>query len=37
MGTETPDARKSLGVIRGLGRWAATAVVIGSIIEQAVF
>src|ERR1700747_939084 len=37
MGTDTPDARKSLGVIRGLGRWAATAVVIGSIIEQAVF
>jgi hypothetical protein len=37
MGTETPDARKSMGVIRGLGLGAVTAVVIGSIIGQAVF
>jgi 6-phosphogluconate dehydrogenase len=37
MGTETSDARKPLGLIRGLGLWAATAVVIGSMIGQAVF
>src|SRR4051794_5328751 len=37
MGTETSDAREPLGLIRGLGLWAATAVVIGSMIGQAVF
>lgn len=37
MGTETPEARKSLGLIRGLGQWVATAVVIGSVIGQVVF
>src|SRR6516225_12022788 len=37
MGTETSDAGKSLGLIRGLGLWAAAAVVVGSMIGQAVF
>jgi APA family basic amino acid/polyamine antiporter len=37
MGTETSDAGKPLGLIRGLGVWAATAVVVGSMIGQAVF
>jgi basic amino acid/polyamine antiporter, APA family len=37
MSTETSDAGKPLGLIRGLGLWAATAVVIGSMVGQAVF
>lgn len=31
------DARKDSGLIRGLGLWAATAIVIGSMIGQSVF
>ena len=37
MSTETSDEGKPLGLIRGLGLWAATAVVVGSMIGQAVF
>src|SRR5215471_4804347 len=37
MGTQTSDAGKPLGLIRGLGLWAATAVLVGSMIGQAVF
>lgn len=37
MGTKTSDSGKPLGLIRGLGLWAATAVVVGSMIGQAVF
>jgi basic amino acid/polyamine antiporter, APA family len=37
MSTGTSDAGKPLGLIRGLGVWAATAVVVGSMIGQAVF
>jgi APA family basic amino acid/polyamine antiporter len=31
------DACKDSGLIRGLGLWAATAIVIGSMIGQSVF
>jgi basic amino acid/polyamine antiporter, APA family len=34
---ETPENRKSLGLIRALGVWSAIAVVVGSMIGQAVF
>jgi basic amino acid/polyamine antiporter, APA family len=37
MDTETTEIGKRLGLIRGLGLWAATAIVIGSMIGQAVF
>src|SRR5215469_14881179 len=37
MGTQTSEAGKPLGLIRGLGLWAATAVLVGSMIGQAVF
>ena len=37
MSTETSDAGKPRGLIRGLGVWAATAGFVGSMIGQAVF
>ena len=33
----TPENPKYEGLIRGLGLWAATAVVVGSMIGQAIF
>jgi basic amino acid/polyamine antiporter, APA family len=37
MAMKTSDAAKPLALIRGLGLWAATAVVVGSMVGQAVF
>ncbi len=37
MDAETSETGKPLGLIRGLGLWAATAIVIGAMIGQAVF
>src|SRR5258708_12485978 len=37
MGMETSNTRKPLGLIRGLGMWACTAIVIGAMIGQSVF
>ena len=37
MGIETHNKRKPLELVRGLGLWAATAIVIGGMIGQAVF
>jgi len=37
MDTATSELGKPLGLVRGLGLWAATAIVIGSMIGQAVF
>src|SRR5215468_3839772 len=37
MGIETSDAGKPAELIRGLGLWAAGAIVIGSMVGQAVF
>jgi len=37
MGIETSDTGKPAGLVRGLGVWAAAAVVVGSMIGQGVF
>jgi len=37
MSEQTANSRRSRGLIRGLGLWAGTAVVVGSMIGQAVF
>jgi len=37
MSVETSETGKRLGLIRGLGVWAATAIVIGAMIGQSVF
>ena len=37
MNAQAPRIRQSLGLIRGLGLWAATAIVVGGMIGQSVF
>src|SRR6266581_4657514 len=37
MDAETSETGKPLGLIRGLGLWAATSIVIGGMIGQSVF
>ena len=37
MGAETAETGKPKGLVRGLGLWAATAIVIGAMIGQSVF
>ena len=37
MNAKTSETERPLGLVRGLGVWAATAIVIGSMIGQSVF
>ncbi len=37
MNFQAPRIRQPLGLIRGLGLWAATAIVVGGMIGQSVF